>query len=328
MDKKQIIVRITLIVLGVLFVLSAYIAYDVFTSALGQPLSLAVAAVTPTAAKPAAQEKAAPQAQGVCSTTGTTLMLLVGADFSMGVWPYGADAVRLVKLDFDTPGITVVAFPRDLVLDTVAMRDPEHVTTPLGLSYHYTKLATQGTEDEKILAATNLVAQVLYDNFAVQSEHYFTLQLDSVGAMIDEVGGLDIEVAETVTDKKGVTFNPGQQNMNGRLSIEFVRILEDEDGEMGRLKRQEVFIKALQKKAIQADTITHMPALIEQFNEAIVTDLSPEILLNYACLLNSVPGKDAEFYEIHGQLVKVGEDGEMLPETDKIKAFLSEVFEP
>ncbi len=214
---------------------------------LAEPMNLQVKAVTatPTALQP--QEKVSQPE--TCGNTGTMTVLFTGADFSGGVPPLGADAVRIVKFDFSNKKMVVVAFPRDMLLKTDGLKDLNRPEERLGLAYYYKKQATNGADKHKITVATELVAQTLYDNFGVQPEQYFTLQLDNVQEMIDTIGGVEVTLPEEITTDQDVTFPAGTQTLDGKLSTEFVRAYKP-GGDAARLKRQNLFIKALQSKVL------------------------------------------------------------------------------
>jgi len=286
---------------------------------LNQPEKLALAQIEQAAAegaeKPADDAQALPKEKGACGETGSLLILFTGADFSGGVWPLGADALRMVKADFDAPAITSVTFPRDLWVQTPALAAQDIAAARLGLAYHYQKEATMGEDKARITAATRVIAQTLVDNFELPAEHYFTLQLDNVAEMIDTIGGAPVNLPESITTESGVTFPAGQQVLDGALATEFVRAYRP-GGDAARRQRQTLFLKALQDKVISADVLLKAPELVQQFDQAIVTDLSPRQIQALACLAGAVPPGEVAYYEIDETLTTPREVGEPVPVLD------------
>lgn len=284
---------------------------------LAEPLALSK--VEPAVNQPALT----PDVAGVCGNRGTLVVLFTGADFSGGVWPLGADAVRLVKVDFSNQKVDSVAFSRDLLLETKML--PNMPSQRLGLAYHYAKQAASGGAEDKIIAGTNTVAQTLVDAFGVAPEVYITVQLDSVQAMIDTLGGVPVNLPQGLTSDSGVNFPAGQQTLNGALSAEYLRTY-DPGGDLARMKRQNLYLQALQARVISAGAVAKAPELLQQFDQAIVTDLSPKQLADLACLIEKVPPEQVTFHEISGNLLRAGEDGAVLPDTAGIKTFLQGIF--
>lgn len=306
----------------------------IFAKPLAEPLSIntvsqqkATEVVTKSPTVKATAVSTMPVApEGMCGNTGSIQILLTGADYSMGMPPFGADAIRLIQIDFDNATVKSVAFPRALVVKTDALGDPQKTVMELGTSYYEMKQAAQGTNTDKVTAATNLLAQVLYDNFGVNPNYYLTLQLDSVGAMIDEIGGVEITLPEAITTERKVTFPAGTQTLNGRLAAEFVRSRQP-GGETARLQRQEILINSLQKKIFSASAVIQVPDLIQQFHGAIVTDLSPEQILSLTCAIEQIPLSSERYYNImNEEYINFSEDGALIPNEDEIKNFLSETL--
>ncbi len=309
---KTIVSVVALVVFAVLLAFGAFQLGQFYQRPLAEPLTLERVSA---AAEPVANQAAQPQQKGKCGETGQMLILFTGADFSGGVPPLGADAVRILKVDFDSPAIVSVAFPRDLWVQTPALEDQDILATRLGLAYYFKKEATLGAEKHRITTATGVVAQTLIDNFGLEPDKYFTLQLDNAAEMIDTIGGVPINNPEAFTNEYDVHFPQGEQVLDGRLSSEFVRSYLPGKDE-ARRARQTLFAKALQDKVISADVLVKVPDLIKQFDKAIVTDLSPKQLTALACMANEVPTAEVEYYEIDETLTTAREVGEFDPVLD------------
>jgi LCP family protein required for cell wall assembly len=278
------------------------------------------------ASQPTKEPQPAGGDQGICGNTGKIRILLVGADYSIGMPPFGADAIRVLQIDFDDATMSTVAFPRALVVNTDALGDPLKSQMELGTSFYEMKQVAQGTNTDKVVAATRLLAQVMYDNFEVNPNYYITFQLDTIGAVIDAIGGIEVDLPEAITTERGVSFPAGLQTLNGRLTTELVRTTKS-GGEPARLERQEMVMDALQKKLLSADFVLGLPELLAQFQGAIVTDLSPEQLLSVVCAYEQIPNSSETYKSIMGnQYVSTDENGRMTPKFNEIKDLLEDTF--
>ena len=293
------------------------------------PTEAADSTESPAATKapqPTKTPQPAAAAQGICGNTGKIKILLVGADYSIGMPPFGADAIRVLQIDFDNATMTTVAFPRAMVVNTNALGDPLKSQMELGTSYYEMKQVAQGSNADKVVTATNLLAQVMYDNFEVNPNYYITFQLDSIGAVIDAIGGVDIVLTQSITTERDVTFPAGAQTLNGRLATEFVRA-KTPGGESARLQRQEMVMDALQKKLWSADFAINIPDLLTKFQSAIITDLSPEQILILACAYEKIPDSSESYKTILGnEYITTDADGKLMPKVDEIKNFLQVTF--
>jgi anionic cell wall polymer biosynthesis LytR-Cps2A-Psr (LCP) family protein len=137
---------------------------------------------------------------------------------------------------------------------------------------------------------------------------------------------VEVVLTESITTERDVTFPAGAQTLNGRLATEFVRA-KTPGGEAGRLQRQEQLMDALQKKLWSGNFAISIPDLLDQFQGAIVTDLSPEQILSLVCAFEQIPDSSESFKTIMGNAyITTGTDGKLMPKFGEIKNFLQVTF--
>ena len=135
------------------------------------------------------------------------------------------------------------------------------------------------------------------EDFDVGFTNYVALQMDQVGVMIDEVGGVQINVPAAITTEHNVYYSAGLQTLSGSLATEYVRFLNP-GGEAARTARQNAFIQALLAKLTDVSILPHIPALLTEYQNAVITDLSPEQLVNIACLAEKMPKSNLIFASV------------------------------
>ncbi len=259
-----------------------------------------------------------PEAEKFCGQSGKMTLLFVGADVLGSSKPNGADAVRLIQADFDGQTVKSVTFPRDLLVQTGSSNSATQVQQKLGLTFHEAFTAAAGTPKEKNAVGASVLAQLLRDNFGAEAQYYLTVQLDQFAAMVDTVGGVEVTLPAAITTEHNVTFPAGAQTLNGALATEYVRFMNP-GGETARTARQNEVIKALQTKLINVNILPRVPALLAQFKEAFITDLSVEELTSLACLAVSMPKENVTFGAVNGaDLV-----AENVPNVVNVRAYLS-----
>ncbi|NMC78243.1 MAG: hypothetical protein GYA59_02675 [Chloroflexi bacterium] len=87
--------------------------------------------------------------KGTCGETGTLSLLFIGADYSGGNPPPGADAIRLIRVDYDVKTVLIVSLPRDLWLPASGLNDPNMPEQTLRLAYYYKKQASTGSDKSR-----------------------------------------------------------------------------------------------------------------------------------------------------------------------------------
>ncbi len=323
MQRKRNLKTVVWVAIAALLSVGGYSVVRAYQSPLAPALNL------PAPVLPQSSNNASPIAQGVaptassttkntCGQTGTMTILFTGPDSSFGEPPFGADSIRLLKVDFDAQKVSTVVFPRDLIVQTDALNDPDMLQQRIGLTFYEALKDATGTPIEKSVAATRILAQVIYDDFEVRAEYYVTVEMDSIAAMIDTLGGLELTIPAAITTPNGTTFPVGKQTLNGALVTEYVRFL-DRGGESARIARQNEVIKALQAKVMSASILPQIPTLLTQFKDAVITDLSPEQLTSLACLAEKMPKGQVKFGALDTPNLVVND----MPKMEAVKDYLA-----
>lgn len=259
-----------------------------------------------------------PEAKKTCGESGSKTILFIGSDVLGSSKPNGADAIRLIKVDYDNQTVKIITFPRDLIVYTGSQNEANQLQQSLGITYNIGFEAASGTLLEKNAVGAGVIAQLLQSNFGVKTDHYVTIQMDKLAGMIDTVGGIEITLPAAITTEHNVTFPAGKQTLNGALATEYVRFLNP-GGEPARTARQNEVINALQTKMINISILPQVPTLITQFKDAFITDLSAEQLTNLSCLALTMPKENIKY----GAITAPDLMNNNIPQIEKIKTYLN-----
>lgn len=214
-------------------------------------------------------------------------VLVIGSDARGDNYTYGlADAIRLVRIDFITPKISVLEFPRDLwveiphIADNLNGQDHEK----LNQAFLYGNSGFKYWDDPS--EGSGLLALTLNLNFGVQSDHYITVNMRTFENIVNAVGGIDVNIPDKeIAKTSGLPV--GQHHLNGSEALKLVR--NREGGSFERADNQNLVVCALRKKLTSPTVITQIPELIQSFQDNIRTDFTPEQLSQLACLGAQMP---------------------------------------
>lgn len=114
----------------------------------------------------------------------------------------------------------------------------------------------------------------------VSIHQYVTVNTNAFAELVDALGGIDIYVEDNMNydDEYGnvsIHLEKGYQHLNGTETLNFLRYRNTALSDMGRLKRQEKFVKTLYQKLLQLDTVSKIPKVAEIFKTDV--DTSAEI---------------------------------------------------
>ena len=226
---------------------------------------------------------------GNCGGVSPMYVLVVGSDSRGDNYLYGlADVIRLVRVDFVNPKVSVLEFPRDLwveipdIADNLNGQDHEK----LNQAYLYGNPGFGYSNDPA--GGPGLLARTLTLNFGTQIDHYATVNMQTFEKIINAIGGIDVTLPTTVDGRTGddqnkrLLFPSGTHHLNGEQALTLARIRIN--GTFSRADNQDRVLCALRNKLTSPDIISNIPGLIQAFQGAVQTSLSPEELSQLACL--------------------------------------------
>jgi LCP family protein required for cell wall assembly len=111
-------------------------------------------------------------------------------------------------------------------------------------------------------------------------EHHILVNLSVIRRLGDALGGLEVDVPKTmyyVDNSQGLSIDlqPGRQRLQGRELEGFLRFRHDEMGDIGRLDRQKLVLKALFEQITRPENLVRLPALLAAAGKDLKTDLGP-----------------------------------------------------
>jgi LCP family protein required for cell wall assembly len=270
-------------------------------------------ASTPTeASSPTPTLIPTPTTAPLCGGPPLTTILAVGADNRDNTYLYGlGDVIRIVRVDFVTPKITVLSMPRDLWVEIPEISQFYNITHgKLNQAYLYGGPG-MGYYDGPG-GGPGLLARTLDLNFGLRVDHYGSVNMWTFVKIVDAVGGLDIylptDVDGTPIDDKTEDmgyFTAGQHHFNGSEALRFARIRKRYN-DFTRMDNQNMVLCALREKLVSPAVITKIPQIIASFQNSVLTDLSPEQISQLACLLPKVERENLLFTSLPEEILEPG----------------------
>jgi LCP family protein required for cell wall assembly len=237
---------------------------------------------------------------GLCGAPPVMNILAIGADTRGDNYTYGlADVIRLVRIDFVNPKVAVLEIPRDLwveipdIADNLNGQDHEK----LNQAYLYGNPGFGYTDDPA--RGPGLLARTLALNFGAQIDHYAAVNMRTFEKIVNALGGIDVTLPETVDGRtatdtnKRLLFPAGTHRLDGTRALTLARIRIE--GGFARADNQNRVLCALRDRLTSPSMIPRIPELIRSFQDAILTDLSPEQLGQLACIGTKIPSGNILF---------------------------------
>lgn len=174
--------------------------------------------------------------------------------------PKRTDVMFLASFDPANNDVAVLSLPRDTRVKIPGYQGLDKINH--AYAYGGVKLAKQ------------TVANLL----RVPIHYYVLLNWQGFIDIIDIIGGIDFYVEQDMdyedpyADLK-IHIEQGFQHLDGKKAGEYVRFRHDELGDIGRVQRQQRFLKALASELFSVSNVVKVPSLINSVEKHIDTDM-------------------------------------------------------
>jgi LCP family protein required for cell wall assembly len=262
----------------------------------------------------------APTPKAVTSTStpaphcgGPQLMYILGIGADSGQdYRYGlSDVIRIARIDFVTPKVTVLTIPRDLWVDIPDINTKYDITQgKLNQAYFYGGPGMGYYSGPG--GGPGLLARTLDLNFGVRADHYGAVNMQTFVKIVDAVGGIDLYLPEDVdgTSDDPMTidlgyFTAGQHHFSGEEALRFARIRK-KYSDFVRQDNQNMVLCALRSKLKDPAVFAKVPKIIAAFQNSVQTDLSPQQITQLACLVPLVKRENIIFTGFPDEIMTPG----------------------
>jgi len=222
-------------------------------------------------------------------------ILLLGSDTRQGQsghiggdTPGLSDTTILLHVSADRKLAYGVSLPRDAMVERPeCTRKDGQGADPGGLSMFNAAYAVGGP------ACTIKTVESLTN---IRINHFAVVDFNGFRSMVDALGGVPVCVPYAVHDTTGhIDLPAGSYEVKGDQALNYVRVRHviSNNGDIGRMKRQQAFLASMAHKAISAGTLVNPVRLYKFLNAAtnsLTTDPSLASLKDLAGLAKSVKG--------------------------------------
>jgi polyisoprenyl-teichoic acid--peptidoglycan teichoic acid transferase len=250
--------------------------------------------------------------QPLCGGPPLMTVLAVGADNRADSYLYGlADVIRVVRVDFVTPKVTVFTLPRDLWVEIPGIEDHYGITHgKLNQAYFY-GTPGMGYYDGPDGAA-GLLARTLELNYGLRVDHYGVVNMETFKKIVDAVGGISVYLPSAVDGRPSADFpfdmgyfSVGKHNLNGEQALRLARI-RHRHSDLVRAENQNRVICALKEKIATPAIFPKVPQLIGALRDSVLTDLTQQQLEQLACLVPQLKPEDLIFTGLPQEILSSG----------------------
>lgn len=223
------------------------------------------------------------------------------------------DTMMLTKVNFNTGEIDLLSIPRDTRTEVRGKLDKiNHAHSYEGI---------------------DLTLETVEDFLNIDLDYYVKVNYDAVKEVVDKIGGVDIDVPKrmkysdpTAEPPLYIDLDKGQQVLDGDQSLQYLRYRSYQDGDLGRVAAQQIFIKEFVSQTFSLKNLFKIPSLIKTYYDYVDTNIPMTTILKGASFKKEDVTDNLNTYTIPGEARMINGGSYYVYEEEATEELIEEVF--
>lgn len=223
------------------------------------------------------------------------------------------DTMMLTKVNFNTGEIDLLSIPRDTRTEVRGKLDKiNHAHSYEGI---------------------DLTLETVEDFLNIDLDYYVKVNYDAVKEVVDKIGGVDIDVPKrmkysdpTAEPPLYIDLDKGQQVLDGDQSLQYLRYRSYQDGDLGRVAAQQIFIKEFVSQTFSLKNIFKIPSLIKTYYDYVDTNIPMTTILKGASFKKEDVTENLSTYTIPGEARTINGGSYYVYEEEATEELIEDVF--
>lgn len=210
------------------------------------------------------------------------------------------DTMMVVNLNPITRKVGVVSIPRDS-----RIRISGHGTDKINATH--------------AIGGPKLAVETVEQAFGVHIDRFVVVDTQGLRKLFEIVGPVEVLVEHRMKYRDraahlNVDLEPGLQVLDGHQAEEYIRFRHDARGDLGRMERQQWFVRQVMRKLKEPQVVFQLPQLASLAHQYVVTDLSIEDMIGLVSLLKDIEPNQIETATLPGSSATIGGGSYWLPD--------------
>ena len=254
-----------------------------------------------------------------------------------------SDTIMLVNIPANRSRVVAVSFPRDLGITPVNCQawDPE--TGRYGPVYDRNtgewsdneRPTTSKLNSAYALGGPKCLVKAIQKISGLAINRFMAVDFAGFSAMVDALGGVEVCTTTPLEDTElgTVLATAGRQKLDGPTALNYVRarsITTEDNGDYGRIKRQQLFLSSLLRSMISTETLFDVSRLNEVVNtfidDSFVDNIQTRDLVRLGQSLQGMNAGRITFVTVPTTGL-ADDEGNEQPRTEDIQALFDAIIE-
>lgn len=256
-------------------------------------------------------------------------ILLLGIDKRPDEELSRTDTMIVVTIDPNTMTAGMLSVPRDLYIPIPGYKGEDRINKAYYL----------GDKDNYPGGGPALAMKTIQDNLGIPIHFYAQIDFDGFRRIVDTLGGIEVNVAQTIDDptypNENYGYDPfyieaGQHTLNGHDALRYARTRHTPGSDFSRAQRQQQVLLAIRDKALKLDMIPKIPELWSTLSDSIDTNLQLIDIIELAQLAGEIDPNNINHavidYDYTVDYVTDTGAQVLLPLREKIQLLVNDIF--
>ena len=243
--------------------------------------------------------------------TSKVTVLVTGSDTPIES-PPRSDTIFLASINLEEGDTGIMFVPRDTRLDI-----PGYGTNKINAAY--------------ALGGIELLEETLESFLQIPVDYHIDLDFAGFSSIVDVLGGIEVEVERELNyvDRAGdleIDIPAGRQKLDGEQALNYVRYREPIYGDIGRIRRQQKFIRSGFERLRSPDIITKLPALYNELRKNIETNIPYGDITPFLRILKQMNMEQLQIETLPGEPRYIEGISFWLPEHEQIEGLVDSLI--
>ncbi|MCX7780843.1 MAG: LCP family protein [Negativicutes bacterium] len=224
-----------------------------------------------------------------------------------------ADTLMLASINPESGTINLLSLPRDTRVSIPGHKGLDKISH----AYAY--------------GGVDLTVETVKRFLGVPIHYYMAIDWRGFIEVIDILGGVDLYVENNMDYEDPyanleIHLKKGYQHLDGEKAGQYVRFRHDELGDIGRVQRQQRFLKALANEMMQMGTIIKLPAIASTLRQYVDTDMNTLAMLKVANSLKTFQTGALRAEMLPGNFATIDGLSYWVPDKEQTKKLVESMF--
>lgn len=200
-----------------------------------------------------------------------------------------SDVLMVAFVDPSDHQVRLLSIPRDLKMSIPGYSGYRKANQAYALG-ESSRIKAERNNKQATVTGASLVQEMLAEYLQVPIQYYVSVDFRGFKEVVDSIGGVKVNVKRHMvyddpTDGTHIRLAPGEQTLDGKNALDYVRFRLDNYGnhasDMDRNMRQQEVLRGLLDKLISLEGATKLGAVLDAVSQHTTTNFSVDELKGF-----------------------------------------------